>query len=91
MSCGVDHRPGSDLALVWLWCRPAAVAPIQPLAWEPPYAALQPWGKKKKKELAIRILTKILIPTNRENECWVPRKSEIAKYFPSKYPQDISG
>jgi len=25
--------------LLWLWCRPAAVAPIGPLAWEPPYAA----------------------------------------------------
>ena len=22
-----------------LWCRPTAVAPIRPLAWEPPYAA----------------------------------------------------
>ena len=30
---------GSDPALLWLWCRPAAVAPIRPLAWEPPYAA----------------------------------------------------
>ena len=35
---------GSGLALaivllLWLWCRPAAIAPIQPLAWEPPYAA----------------------------------------------------
>ena len=39
MSCGVGHRCGSDLALLWLWCRQAAVAPIQPLAWEPPYAA----------------------------------------------------
>ena len=28
-----------DLALLWLWHRPAAVAPIRPLAWEPPYAA----------------------------------------------------
>ena len=27
-----------DLALLWLWYRPAAVAPIQPLAWELPYA-----------------------------------------------------
>ena len=27
-----------DPALLWLWCRPAAVAPIQPLAWEPPCA-----------------------------------------------------
>ena len=24
--------------LLWLWCRPAATAPIRPLAWEPPYA-----------------------------------------------------
>ena len=27
-----------DLALLWLWCRPAATAPIQPLAWESSYA-----------------------------------------------------
>ena len=24
---------------MWLWCRPAAAAPIRPLAWELPYAA----------------------------------------------------
>ena len=29
----------NDPALLWLWCRPAAVALIRPLAWEPPYAA----------------------------------------------------
>ena len=28
-----------DPVLLWLWCRPVAVAPIRPLAWEPPYAA----------------------------------------------------
>ena len=28
-----------DVAQLWLWCRLAAAAPIQPLAWEPPYAA----------------------------------------------------
>ena len=27
-----------DPVLLWLWCRQAATAPIQPLAWEPPYA-----------------------------------------------------
>ena len=37
MSCGVGHRRGLDLALLWLWCRPAAVALIQRLAWESPY------------------------------------------------------
>ena len=39
MSCGVGCRRGLDLALLWLWCRPAATALIQPLAWEPPYAS----------------------------------------------------
>ena len=27
-----------DPTLLWLWCRLAVVALIQPLAWEPPYA-----------------------------------------------------
>ena len=39
MSCGVGCRRGLDLAWLWLWCRLVAVAPIRPLAWEPPYAA----------------------------------------------------
>ena len=50
MSCGVDHRCGWDLTLLWLWCRPAATASIGPLAWKPPYAmgaALK--GQKTKK------------------------------------------
>ena len=38
VSCGVGLRCGSDLELLWLWCRPAAVAPNGPLAWELPYA-----------------------------------------------------
>ena len=39
MSCGVGCRRGSDPELLWLWRRPVATAPIQPLAWEPPCAA----------------------------------------------------
>ena len=42
-----------DPALPWLWARPAAVAPIRPLTWEPPYAVgatLKSEKKKKKKE-----------------------------------------
>ena len=53
MSCGVGRRCGSDPELLWLWCRPAAVAPIRPLAWEPPHAideALKSKIKKIKKE-----------------------------------------
>ena len=38
VGCGVGCRRGSDPALLWLWRRPVAAAPIQPLAWEPPYA-----------------------------------------------------
>ena len=38
VSCGVGRRHSWDLALLWLWRRPAAAAPITPLAWELPYA-----------------------------------------------------
>jgi len=38
MSCGVGCKNGLDPALLWLWCRPAATAPIRILAWEPPHA-----------------------------------------------------
>ena len=37
-SCGIGHRCGSDLMLLWLWHRPAAIALVRPLAWEPSYA-----------------------------------------------------
>ena len=37
------------LGIAWLWCRPAAIAPIQPLAWELPYAAGEAIKRKKKK------------------------------------------
>ena len=50
MICGVGCRCGWDLALLWLWRRPGATAPIQPLAWEPPYAmeAAQEIAKRQK-------------------------------------------
>ena len=38
VSYGVGHRRSLDPELLRLWCRPAGVALIQPLAWEPPYA-----------------------------------------------------
>ena len=43
-------RCGSDPALLWLWRRPVAIAPIGPLAWEPPYAtgAAQEMAKRQK-------------------------------------------
>ena len=39
-----------DLALLRLWLRLAAAAPIRPQGWEPPYATGVALGKKKKKE-----------------------------------------
>ena len=53
MSCGVGHRHGSDPMLLWLRCTVAAIAPIRPLTWEPPYAAgaAQKTNKQTKKLL----------------------------------------
>ena len=47
MSFGVGHRQGSDPELLWLWCRPVAPVLIQPLAWDPPYAAGAALKRKK--------------------------------------------
>ena len=50
MSCGVGHRCGSVPMLLWLWWRPAATAPIRPLAQEPPNAGLEKTKKKRKEK-----------------------------------------
>ena len=51
VSCGVGCRCCLDPTLLWLWCRSAAAALIQPLAWELRYAACVDlkWLKKKTK------------------------------------------
>ena len=46
--CKLQMRIGS--ALLWLWCRPAATAPIRPLAREPPYATGAAVKRQKEKE-----------------------------------------
>ena len=61
VSCGVGHRCGSDSTLLWLWRRPAAVAPIRPLVWEPPYAmgvAPEKANKTKTKNKFLRVPAK---------------------------------
>ena len=50
MSCGVGLRLGSDPTLLWVWCRLATAALIQPLAWEPPHASGATLKKQKNKE-----------------------------------------
>ena len=61
VSFSLDHRGGSDLAWLWLWCGPAAAAPIQPLAQELPYAGVQ---LKQKKE---RNVSKSIIDYRQKN------------------------
>ena len=65
MSCGVGCRHGSDWALLWLWCRPAATALIRPLAWELTYAT----------GVALNTHTQIHIPSLKTylflpKDCW---------------------
>ena len=85
MSCGVVWRRGSDPVLLWPWNRPAATAPIRPLAWDPPYAtgaALEKANQKKEKKWTYLQLPKLymynskFIPRNtfpKATEIWVGR------------------
>ena len=59
--CGVGRRYGSDPALLWLWCRVAAVALIQPLAWEPPYATSMAQKKQNKIKKTSDLSTALLL------------------------------
>ena len=50
LSCGVGCSPGSDLALLWLWHRPEATAPIGPLAWKLGYAVGAALKRREKQQ-----------------------------------------
>ena len=58
MSYSVDHRRGWDLALLWLWCRLAAVAPMGLLAREHPYAVAAVLKSKNKTRKGISDVSK---------------------------------
>ena len=49
ISCGIGCRCGSDLVLLWLWCRPELWL-IQPLVQELPDAANVSVKRKRKKK-----------------------------------------
>ena len=70
MSCGIDCRCGSDHELLWLLHRPVAAAPIQPLAWELPYAAglAIKKGKFKKEFSGVPIVAQRLTNPTRNHE-----------------------
>ena len=70
MSRGVGLRGSSGPVLLWLWCRLAATAPNQHLAWEFPYAAgaalkSKEQNKTKQPELQIKRRRKIHAPSCR--------------------------
>ena len=60
MSCGVDQGDSSDPALLWLWHRPVAIAPIRPLAWEPPFAMAVALKRQKNKKTEKKKKNKVL-------------------------------
>ena len=62
--------------MLWLWCRPAAVAPIQPLAWETPYAMGVALKSKEEKK---RLNFYFLVPKTVQVECrkWRGKGSQI--------------
>ena len=63
MSCGVGSRHGSNLPWLWLWRRPAAVAPILPLTWKLPHAMGVALKKKERKKKDLCDLIEILANT----------------------------
>ena len=81
MSCGVGQRHSLDPALLRLWCRPAAIAPIGPLAWEPLYVAGVALKSKKthtnreeklktsrEKQLLYTHISDLISPTNQADK-----------------------
>ena len=92
MSCGVSRRHSLDQALLWLLNRPAATAPIRPLAWKPPYAVSMALKKKKKKKRKKEFYV-LNIPSTQQDKIhndqqpvknWMTHKSckEAGKYNP---------
>ena len=66
MNCGVGHRHGLDLVLLWLWHRLEVISPIRPLGWETSFATgaglektKKKKGKKEKRKEIVRVTTRI--------------------------------
>ena len=78
MSCGISHRCGLDLALLWLWHRPAATAPIQASpSLGVPYALDAAQKKKKKKSRFLRQKGNCAFPEDLDNYFCLLRHDEV--------------
>ena len=91
MNCGIGHRCGLDMALLWLWHRPAAAVPIRPLAWEFPYAM----GAVQKKKINTRCCESSgNLPMRPQSTCerggLEPRSSDFKAHAPLLHPQKLN-
>ena len=78
MSCGIGLRHGLDLALLWLWCRLAATAPILPLDWELPYATNASLKRKRRNKKRKKYFNKEEVAN--QNECII-HKMKTGDYY----------
>ena len=85
LSSGVGGRHSLDLALLWLWLWLwpwlAAIAPIQPLAWEPPYATGVALKRKKKRHTPIFTAALFTIAKDGSNLKWSLTEECIKKMW----------
>ena len=72
MSCGIGHRLGLDLTLLWPWLRLMATDLIPPLAWEPPYATAVALKNKKQTKRSLKHHPVTLLPTNQKKIVYTP-------------------
>ena len=77
MSCGIGHTHSLDPVLLWLWCRPAATARIQPLAWEIPYAVGTALKRKKKKKKNTNSHKYLQINNNKTDSEWQYKRRRL--------------
>ena len=84
LSGGVDQRCSSDPALLLLWHRPAAVAPIWPLAWELPSTCSR-YGPKKQKTKQNKRVQSILARNAVIFLCWIWRHTESSMRIKQHY------
>ena len=59
INCGVGHRCGLDLMLLWLWRRQVATALTQSLAWDLHMPWVRSWKAKKGRARKTQILSSI--------------------------------
>ena len=73
--CRSKTQFGSQVS--WLWCRPVAVAPTGPLAWEPPYALGAALKRQKDQKYKNKKILKRQMSLNGSEGSWRPNRGWI--------------